>query len=78
MLNEEFNYYLEHQSDLVKAHEGKFLVIKGQKVQGAYNSKMQAYEEGKKSHELGTFLIQYCAAGQEAYTATYHSRVNFG
>ena len=76
-LEKEFNYYLEHQEELVKKYNGKFLVIKDCNVIGAYDSELEAVEETAKEHELGTFLVQKCEPGSESYTQTYHSRVAF-
>ena len=75
MLEKEFKYYLEHQKELVPKYNGKFLVIINEKIDGAYDNKMQAYEETIKNHQLGTFLIQECTPGDESYTQTFHSRV---
>jgi hypothetical protein len=76
-LEKEFNYYLEHQEELVKKYNGKFLVIKDCNVIGAYDSELEAVEKTAKEHELGTFLVQKCEPGSESYTQTYHSRVAF-
>ncbi|MCK4911674.1 MAG: hypothetical protein KAR83_08520 [Thermodesulfovibrionales bacterium] len=76
-LEKEFNYYIEHQDDLVKEYEGKHIVIKGGKVIGAYDSEIEAVEETAKAHKLGTFLVQKCEPGENSYTQTYHSRVTF-
>lgn len=77
MLEKEFQYYLDNQDFLVKQYEGKFIVIKDQQVTGAYDSQGEAYTESAKKFALGTFLIQLCAPGKEAYTQTFHSRVSF-
>lgn len=74
-LEQEFNYYLSHQDELVKKYNGKFVVIKDESVLGAYDSEAQAVVETSKSHELGTFLVQKCEPGRNSYTQTYHSRV---
>jgi len=76
-LEKEFEYYLQHQGDIVKKYEGKFVVIKDKEVIGAYNSEIEALRETSKSFALGTFLIQKCEPGPESYTQTYHSRVAF-
>jgi hypothetical protein len=76
-LEKEFNYYLEHQEELVKKYNGRFLVIKDCNVIGAYDSELEAVEKTAKEHELGTFLVQKCEPGSESYTQTYHSRVAF-
>jgi hypothetical protein len=76
-LEDELNYYIQHQDELVRKYEGKYLIIKGQEVVGAYDSEIEAYVDGKEKYELGTFLIQPCMPGSENYTQTFHSRVTF-
>lgn len=73
-LKEELDYFKANQEELVKKYNGKFLVIKGQKVQGVYNSEIDAYTDAKSKFKLGTFLIQQCLPGEESYTQTLHSR----
>lgn len=76
-LKREFEYYLKHQDELVEKYNGKTIVIKGECVLGAYNSDQEAIQETCKTEELGTFLVQLCTPGDEAYTQTFHSRVAF-
>jgi hypothetical protein len=76
-LEKEFKYYLEHQDELVKKYNGKYIVIKDCQVIGVYNSELQAIEETSQKHELGTFLVQKCEPGEESYTQVFHSRVSF-
>jgi len=76
-LEREFQYYLEHQDELVAKYNGKFVVIKDDKVIGVFDTKEEAVREITKKYELGTFLIQKCEPGSESYTQTYHSRVAF-
>lgn len=74
-LEKEFQYFLDHQDELVKQYGGKFIVIKNQQVIGVYNTEIEAFTETQKQHELGTFLIQECKLGAKVYTQTFHSRV---
>jgi hypothetical protein len=76
-LEKEFNYYLEHQDELVKKYKGRFVVVKNQNVIGVFDTEIEAVEETAKKHELGTFLVQKCEPGSESYSQTYHSRVLF-
>lgn len=73
-LEKELNYFKANQGELVKKYNSKFLVIKDQKVQGIYDSEIDAYTDAKKKFKLGTFLIQQCLPGEESYTQTLHSR----
>jgi hypothetical protein len=74
-LEKEFKYYLEHQAELVKRYNGKYIVIRDLEVIGAYDSELEAVQKTAEKYELGTFLVQKCEPGSESYTQTYHSRV---
>ncbi len=76
-LEKEFKYYIKNQKDLVKKYNGKFIVIKNEKVIGSYDDEIRAVEETAKTEKLGTFLVQKCEPGKDSYTQTYHSRVTF-
>lgn len=78
MLDTEFQYYLANQNELVKQYNHRFIVIKGERVIGDYNSFEEALTATVEAgNEVGTFLIQECSEGDEAYTQTFHSRVIF-
>ncbi len=74
-LEQDFQYYKDHQAEFVEKYDGKFIVLKNQAVIGVYENEIQAYEETKKAEKLGTFLIQHVSAGEEGYTQTFYSRV---
>lgn len=76
-LQKEFDYYIAHQDELVRRYNGKVIVIKDQRVLGAYDSEMEAVQATVKLHPLGTFLVQKCEPGTESYTQAFHSRVAF-
>lgn len=77
MLKDQFNWYLENQSDLVKKYNGKFLVIKDKAVVGVYDKEDIALIDAEKKFGLGSFIIQECSPGEGSYTQTFHSRVVF-
>jgi hypothetical protein len=77
MLEKEFKYYLDNQNELLKEYDGRFLVIIDENVVGDYESLEQAYTTSRERYEYGTFLIQLCTEGDEAYTRRFHSRVSF-
>ena len=76
-LEQELNYYIQHQDELVKKYEGKYLIIKDKQVVGVYDEEIDAYNDAKSKYEVGTFLIQPCMPGSESYTQTFHSRAVF-
>jgi len=77
MLENEFNYYISHQNELLKTYDKRFLVIIGENVVGDYENHEHALFDSMKKYEMGTFLIQECTEGNSAYTATFRSRVRF-
>ncbi len=77
MLEREFKFYKVHQKELVDKHNGKFIVVVGDKVVGAFDAELEAYTEAKKNFKPGTFLVQHCLPGKGSYTQTFHSRVAF-
>jgi len=77
-LQEEFKFYLKNQNELVKQYNGKYLVIKGQDIFGAFSSFDEAYVTASKELDAGTFLIQRCSHGSDDYTLNFYSNVAFG
>jgi hypothetical protein len=77
MNNPNFDYYVNNFNELLNLYDGKFIVIKDEKIAGAYNSNAEAYFDAKKSYEPGTFIIMHCIPGVSSYSQTFHSRVVF-
>lgn len=76
-LENEFKFYLDNQSSIFAKYGGKYVVIVGEQVVGAYDSMTDAYFESVKKFEPGSFLIQKCTEGEEEYTQSFTSRVIF-
>lgn len=76
-LIKEFQYFLDHQAELVEKYNGKFVVIKDNRVIGSYDKQIDAITKTANEHEPGTYLIQKCEPGPDCYTQTFHSRVSF-
>jgi hypothetical protein len=70
MFDEELSYFQKNQDDLVKKYNGKTLVIKNSSVLGAYDTPLIAYKETVKVHKPGSFMLQPCKPGPDAYTVT--------
>ena len=66
----ELDYFISRQEKLLQEYNGKVLVIKANDIVGVYNSELEAYLEAQKLYEPGTFMIQKCTPGPEAYTVT--------
>lgn len=71
----ELKFFIKHQEELVEKHSGKFLVIRGESLLGAYDTPLDALRETLKRHAPGTFMIQRCWPGPDAYTVTISSSV---
>jgi uncharacterized protein YneR len=70
MFQKELDFFKQNQAELYEKYGGKVLVIKDSKVLGVYEDPMQAYDAAKQDNEPGTFMIQPCDEGPEAYTVT--------
>jgi hypothetical protein len=77
MLDKEFKYFVNHQKELVRKYNGKYIVIIGEEIVGIFDSIAQAYEDSIKKYTPGTFFIQFCIPGEEAYSQSFNSRVIF-
>ena len=75
LLDTEFDYYRTHQDELVSRYNGKVLAIAEEDVVAVFETEKDAYFTMKEKYPVGTFLIQLCSPGEEAYT--YSSRVRF-
>jgi hypothetical protein len=73
VFKEELDFFMANQRELVLAHRGMVLVIRGREVVGVYPSALEAYVDAQKSYELGTFMIQPCEPGPGAYSVTLSS-----
>lgn len=74
ILRREFEFYLQHQAEIVAQYDGKVIVLKQGEVIGVYDTDGEAVTATAKEHELGTFLVQRVSEGKEAYTQVFHSR----
>jgi len=73
VLEKEFEFYIQHQDELVQEHLGEYVVIKEDCVLGFYNSISEALEVTRKSHALGSFFVHLVGAGSENYTGHFVS-----
>lgn len=73
-----FKYFLEHQSELYSVYPNKYLVIMNEDVVYAGDSVSDALNYTLNNKLVpGTFLIQQCEEGEDAYTQTFFSRAIF-
>jgi hypothetical protein len=73
MFDAELGFFIAHQDELVAKYRGQTLILRGENVEGVYDSPLAAYVEGQKRFPLGTFMIQPCEPGPSAYTVTINS-----
>jgi hypothetical protein len=54
-LEREFEFYLERQEELVSRYRGKFVVIRGCEVIGAYDDEIEAIRKNGPEISFGVF-----------------------
>jgi hypothetical protein len=69
----DLEWFINNQADLVKRYNGKTLIIRYQAVVGVFDEEFDAYLEGLRRYPAGTFSIQECIPGEEAYTSYIYS-----
>ena len=72
-LKAEWDYYRAHQDEFVALYDGKYIVMLGKKVQGAFDTSGEAYDFGIANFELGKFLLQKCSPGPKDYTVRFYA-----
>jgi len=73
MLEKEFQYFIDHQDELVKKYNGRVLVIYGEKVVADFEDIGKAYEYAAKNLPAGQYQLQECLPGVDAYTQHFYS-----
>jgi len=66
-LEKELATYARMKADLLKTHEGKFVLIHGEEFCGAYDTAENAYAEGVKRFGQEPFLVRKVLAQEEIY-----------
>lgn len=73
MFDQELAFFIAHQDELVQKFRGKILVLRGENVEGVYDSPLEAYLCAQKQFPVGTFMIQPCQSGRSAYSVSINS-----
>ncbi|MHB8413267.1 MAG: hypothetical protein ACYDDI_15165 [Candidatus Acidiferrales bacterium] len=69
MLETERKYLDSHREELTRQYGGKFLVIKGEQVTGAFDTMEDALQNAVAMHGLGSVLIRQPAEAQIEFSA---------
>ena len=77
-LEENFQFYLDNQAELVKLYSGRVIVVNDKQVVGDFDGNSEAYEFGVAEYGEGNFLMQLCTPGENDYTLTYTSQILVG
>ena len=70
MFEKELDFFINHQDELVKKHEGKILALRGEEVVGVYDDTLEAYTKSQDQFPLGEVMLQPCVSGEYAYTVS--------
>ena len=73
MFQEELEFFIANQADLVDKYRGKVLVLRGSSVMGVYDSTLEAYLRGQEQCGPGAFMLQPCEPGPDAYSVNVSS-----
>jgi hypothetical protein len=65
--NIELQFFESNKGEIIKAHNGKFALVKGQKFYGAFDTPDNAYKEGIRLFGRDIFLVKRISAKEEAH-----------
>ncbi|MEI6666867.1 MAG: hypothetical protein WCP29_01825 [Acidobacteriota bacterium] len=74
MFDKELEFFIANQDRLVAEHRNQFLILRGPQVVGVYPTLLDAYVEALRRFAPGTFMLQRCEPGPDAYTVTISTR----
>ena len=77
VLDQNYQFFLDNRTKLLKKYTGQFVVINNEQVAGSYDDEQEAYTDALKKFGLGKFLIQKCIRKNEEPKAIFNSRVIF-
>lgn len=73
-----YRWFKDKLSELVKEYDDKYIVIKDQRVIGAYDTFSEAFEDNKFKETAGEYIIQLCSMDESKTVAKFYSpRVSF-
>ena len=64
----EMTTYHQHLDALLREHQGKFVVIQGQKILGPFDTYPDALQAGYNAFGLGSFLVKPITAHEKIET----------
>ena len=79
VLAEERMAYRDRLPELVRAHEGQFVLIKGQNVIGVFGDHAEALRQGYRRFGIVPFLVRQIAASEPMVSLPngFYERINF-
>lgn len=58
MLEKEREYFAKHQEEYQRLYPGRFVLIKGEELAGAFNTIDEAVQFGARTYGLASFLVR--------------------
>ncbi len=74
IVKKNYKFYLDNKKEIDKKYKNKHIIIKDEKVIGAYET-LEAAINDAKNIEAGTYIIQFCISKDN--TQIFHTRVRF-
>lgn len=76
-LKKEFDFFIKNIDELIEKYESKYVVIKGEKVLGAYETIEEAILVTKRTEKMGEFLVKQCNPDKNSYSQIFQTRAMF-
>lgn len=66
----DFQFFIEHNTELFAKHGHKFLAIKNKSIIGVFDSPTEAIISLSGKYKVGTYIIQECSGDESAYMSS--------
>ena len=77
-VDDNYTWFKDNLSELVKVYDDKYIVIKDKSVLSAYNSFDEAFTKTSETEKSGTYIIQLCSLDNKKTGQTFFThRVSF-
>ena len=76
--SEDFRWFVKNHDAILEKYDGKFVVVSGKEIKASANTVEEGIEKALDlGLSLGSFIVQLCTEGDEAYTQRFYSRAIF-
>ena len=67
MADENLQYYIDNQAEIVEKYSGRYIVISSKKIQASFSNLVEAVKYAREKFNSGDFQVQLVEPGRDSY-----------